>query len=113
MAGDETRRANEIARLNDHLRRTLTGGKVVITPGIAALAPEIVQAILTAVQESQAFTPANDPWDEHDCAVLTVQGTRILWKIDCYDHSMNYASPDPTDPSATTRVLTVMLPEEY
>ncbi len=113
MVGDEKRRATEIARLNDHLRRTLTGGKVVITPGMAALAPEVIQVIMAAVQEFQAFTPVNDPWDEHDCAVVTVQGIRVLWKIGCYDRSMTYASPDPTDPSVTTRVLTVMLAEEY
>ena len=37
MADKETRRATEVARLNDHLRRTFPGDKVVITRGITAL----------------------------------------------------------------------------
>jgi Protein of unknown function (DUF3768) len=30
-----------------------------------------------------------------------------------FDRSLNYHSPDPTDPAVTVRVITVMLAAEY
>jgi uncharacterized protein DUF3768 len=60
-----------------------------------------------------AFNPANDPYAEHDCAILTVDGVRVLFKLDYYDRNLAYHSPDPTDPKATERVPTVMLADEY
>ena len=60
-----------------------------------------------------AFNKDNDPYGEHDCATLVVEGHKIIWKIDYYDHSLQYASHDPADPTLTHRVMTVMLAEEY
>lgn len=45
--------------------------------------------------------------------MIEVGGKTVIWKIDCYDKSMTYGSDDPANPALTTRVLTIMLGEEY
>ena len=99
--------------LNDRLRSEGRGGIIHMTNGIAALGLPTVNAIFAAVATFPAFTGDNDPHGEHDCAVIEVQGHRLIWKIDYYDRSRTYLSPDPADPKVTVRVMTVMLAAEY
>ncbi|HUB63143.1 MAG TPA: DUF3768 domain-containing protein [Methylocella sp.] len=49
----------------------------------------------------------------HDFGSFELAGQRFFWKIDCYDKSLEFGSVDPADPENTTRVLTIMLAEEY
>ncbi len=102
-----------IRMLNDRLRKTRTGGLIVMTPGIKALGHEAVFELLRAIAGFDSFGENNDPYGEHDMGALTVRGRRVFWKIDAYDLAMEYASPDPSDPAVTRRVLTIMLAEEY
>jgi hypothetical protein len=102
-----------IRELNDQLRCKGTGGRVMITRGIQALGLEGVRDVLSAVARFDDFSEDNDPWGEHDCAVLTVNGRRVIFKHDYYDRDLVYRSPDASDPAVTERVLTVMLAEEY
>jgi hypothetical protein len=106
-------RLAKIRDLNDRLRTTGRGGIVQMTNGVAALGFEMVGAVFAAIEGFTDFNPDNDPWGEHDCAVLTVDSVRVIWKIDYYDRSRRIHSPDPADPKVTVRVMTVMLAEEY
>jgi Protein of unknown function (DUF3768) len=40
-------------------------------------------------------------------------GVRCFWKIDYYDRATEMGSPDSADPAVPTRVLTIMLADEY
>ena len=94
-----------IRELNDNLRKTLSGGRVMMTPGIAALGPEIVERVVKAITVFDDFCNENDPYTEHDFGALDVEGNRVFFKI---NHS-----PDPSNPAVTERVITLMLAEEY
>jgi hypothetical protein len=109
----EKERHARIRDLNDLLRKHAHGGIWRVTAGIAGLPPETTRQVLKAVAKFSDFTPDNDPWGEHDCAVIEVAGESIIWKIDYYDRSQRYHSPDPANPKVTLRVLTVMLAHEY
>ena len=102
-----------IARLNDELRRTFSGGKIMMTAGINALPDDAKAKVLSAVRSFNDFTEDNDPHNEHDFGSIAVNGEKCFWKIDCYDKSMEYGSENPADPAVTTRVLTIMLASEY
>jgi hypothetical protein len=104
---------NPITRLNDRLRTQRIGGRIMTTSGISALGSQALTNILSAIAGFDAFTPANDPYGEHDCAVMAIDGHDVLWKIDYYDETLSAHSPDPADPNVTVRVMTVMLAEEY
>jgi hypothetical protein len=102
-----------IRELNDELRRSLAGGVLVMTAGVIALGQAHQLKILQAVAEFDSFDEDNDPYGEHDFGALEVEGERLFWKIDYFDRSLSARSPDPADASVTTRVLTIMLAEEY
>ena len=102
-----------IAALNDALRRTFSGGRVMITQGVRALSATHYAALMQAVVSFNTFTPENDPYGEHDFGKITMNAQDFFWKIDYYDHSLSYGSENPIDPSITTRVLTIMLADEY
>src|SRR5947208_14675799 len=82
--------ATRIGELNDALRSSGRGGRVVMTAGIAALAPDHIATVVKAVASFDAFTEDNDPYGEHDCASLTVAGQQVIWKIDYFDRALTF-----------------------
>lgn len=102
-----------IRALNDQLRRTGTGGRTVLSRGLAALPTDDLALALRSVAGFNAFTTANDPFAEHDCGIIEAAGNQVMWKIDYYSADRDRHSDDPADPSVTSRVLTIMLAEEY
>ena len=105
----------KIRELNDALRTLRGEGRIMFTAGIAALPQEEQAAILDRVFAFCDFTPDNDPYDEHDFGSFEHAGKTIFWKIDYYDRArkFGFGSPDPANEAVTTRVLTVLLAEEY
>lgn len=107
---DATRalKTRKIQELNDRLRKTGIGGKVVLTRAVAALGETELSEVLRRVREFDDFTRNNDPWGEHDFGEVLLNGERYFWKIDAYDADLEFGSPDPANEAVTTRVLTVM-----
>lgn len=103
----------KIRELNDSLRRTFAGGRIMMTSGIAALPERDRMAVLGRVQSFADFNPDNDPHGEHDLGRFELAGRAVIWKIDYFDAAMEFGSEDPADPAQTTRVLTIMLAQEY
>lgn len=113
-----------IAELND-LARTAMGvaSRVIQTSGISALPADVQSRIREKVEMfgtphpggdlRHLFTKDNDPYGERDFGTVYHEDLKVFWKIDYYDKAIECGSEDPADPAQTTRVLTIMLAEEY
>ena len=108
-----TVKTHAIRVLNDNFRSTFLGGQVVMTAGVSELPLDVKANVLLTVKSFSTFDKDNDPHGEHDFGSFEVAGETFFWKIDYYDSDCRYGSEDPSDPDKTTRVLTVMLAEEY
>ena len=58
----------------------------------------------------EAFDNGNDPHREHDFGAFEIDDQRYFWKVDLYEEpDVKSANGEPV----VTRVLTIMLAEEY
>jgi hypothetical protein len=94
-------KTDRIRSLNDAFRRTFVGGAVMITAGVEAMPLDQRRSLLQKIRSFESFGAVDEA------------GERFFFKIDYYDSSMEYGSPDPAEAAVTTRVLTIMLAEEY
>ncbi len=102
-----------IRSLNDSLRTTFLGGRVLITASVQSL-PEVLRSrALSAVREFRDFNEDDEPHGEHDFGAFDMAEHTFFWKIDYHDESECQGSVDPSDPEKAIRVLTVMLAEDY
>jgi hypothetical protein len=104
---------NKIQQLNDAFRTTMTGGRVMMTAGVDALPPDVKAMVIRRVATFSDFTPDNDPHKEHDFGSFSLAGRKFFFTLDYFDANMEFGSEDPADPTKKTRVLTIMLAEEY
>lgn len=105
--------SSKIATLNDAFRKSFSGGKLMMTAGVDALPDKVKCAALNEVATFDSFAEGNDPYGEHDFGSFELCNRKFFWKIDYFDERCEYGSDDPADPKKTTRVLTLMLAEEY
>ena len=103
----------KIRALNDAFRTTMTGGKVLLTAGVNALPSDVKAMVIQRVVTFSEFNEENDPRQEHDFGNFSLAGCKFFWKIDYLDAKMEFGSEDSSNPSKTTRILTIMLVEEY
>jgi benzoyl-CoA reductase/2-hydroxyglutaryl-CoA dehydratase subunit BcrC/BadD/HgdB len=108
-----TTKTEAIRALNDELRQNLATGTALMTAGVAALGAEAVARIVKTIAVYDDFCHTNDPYEEHDFGSFEVDDHTIFFKIDYFDKSCSFHSPNPSDPSVTERVITIMLAEEY
>lgn len=107
------KQAAEVRRLNDLLRRNGVGGKILVTEGLRRLGNDVVNQIFDEIRKFDDFSADNDPFDEHDFGEIITANEHVFFKIDYYDKSEKFHSPDKSNPEVTTRVMTVMLSSEY
>ena len=108
-----TSHSETLRRLNDVLRTTFQGGRIMMTSGVQSLGETTIATALTQLRSFNSFDADNDPHGEHDFGSFEIAGHRFFWKIDYYTPDMQHGSEDPADPELTLRVLTLMLAEEY
>jgi hypothetical protein len=104
---------SKISELNDALRRTFTGGRIVMSAAFAALPEDTRRAVIAKVRGFGEFTKDNGPYGENDFGAFDHDGERFNFKIDYYAPDMENGSNDPADPRQTVRVLTIMLASDY
>ncbi len=102
--------SSKIALLNDTFRKSFSGGKVMMTPGVDELPDMVKCAALHEVATFSAFTEDNDPYGEHDFGSFELCSRKFFWKIDLYEEP---GVKGPDGEPAVTRVLTLMLASEY
>ena len=113
MTDDAMRTRIAIRDLNDAFRKTGIGGRVMLTIGIRELGEPAIRSIIEKTKNYTDFNKNNDPHGEHDLGTITHDGVKVLWKLDYYDKNLEFGSPDPSNASVTTRVMTIMCSHEY
>ena len=111
---NEASDSQSVSQKNDLLRSTLSSkyGKVILTKSISAHPLSLI--FLKLVMNFNDFNSNNDPYGEHDCAIINLKNDNedysLMFKIDYYDKSLIYGC-EPTDPDCV-RVLTIMFSDE-
>jgi len=104
-----TERKSE-CELNDALRQTFTGGRVLISPGVHSLPSEYNAKVLERVRGFTAFNDENVP--HHDFGSFELAGVVYCFELECVSRARN-GSNEPGDIGNATRVLTIMRSDEY
>jgi hypothetical protein len=103
----------KVRELNDAFRTSFNGGRVMLTSGVSALPETFKAQVIERVKNFSEFDAGNDPYGEHDFVNFELEGRSFFAKIDYYDRDVRFGADDPSDPEETTRVMTIMLAEEY
>jgi Protein of unknown function (DUF3768) len=109
-----TATATTIAELNDRFRKgDRTLGKHMASVLVNALTSEQQQELTRLVRVFDKFDEGNDPYGERDFGSVEMDGEKYFWKTDYYDLNYEYGSEDPSDPTVTRRVMTILHSSEH
>ena len=59
----------DIKTLNDNLRKSFIGGRVILTQSINVKTPRDIARILAKIRNFNNFTKENDPYNEHETSL--------------------------------------------
>ena len=97
-ADTRSKNAARIRDLNDLLRATFTGGRVVITAAVAELDQAKRAKVINMARTFRSFTRHNDPHGEHECFFFQVDGERYFVKVTTSISRWNTARRTPPIP---------------
>jgi methyltransferase (TIGR00027 family) len=96
--------------LNDRLRQTFTGGRVVLSPCVLSLPPESVSELLDRVRTFTAFEPENE--ESHEFGQFRLNGAAYCFELECASRARD-GFHETADAGKPTRVITIMRVDEY
>jgi hypothetical protein len=102
LSGASSTRAR-IIELNDQLRTTFKGGRVMMMPSVYQLDARLCGRALFAMSRHRIFADGG----EHDRGVFIFAGYSFEWRIECRGPDGTGVSLDPADAQKTFRVLTL------
>jgi hypothetical protein len=101
---------NSERELNDALRQTFTGGRVLISPCVHSLPTEDNAKVLERVRGFTAFNDENVP--HRDFGSFELAGVVYCFELECVSRARD-GTREPADTGKATRVLTIMRADEY
>jgi len=119
MSAETVSQTERIAQLNDRCRHGLDPtARHHMTRTLRATLeePGTVHGVLATSRLMKAirdYAFTGDDGLERDFGAFDFDGHRVCFKIDYYEPSMQYGAEDPSDASATVRVMTIMLSSDY
>jgi len=93
----------KIVELNDQLRTTFQGGQVRMLSSAYQLDARLCGRALCVMSRSTRF----DPNGEHDWGRFIFAGYAFEWIVEYHSRDATGLSPDPANPTKTSRVLTL------
>jgi hypothetical protein len=112
-------KAAEIRALNDEFRRqgplfgrTKFDGLWLVAADVQARGPSFIWQAIARTQAFDGFTAADDPFREHASGSFEVGEARVVWQFDYLQRGTPFEAQDPSDNSATCRMLIIMLADE-
>lgn len=94
-----------VAALNDAHRQSLQG--CVFEEGVVQLPAPTVAALLARIAEFDSWEEDTEPFRDHHCGCIELDGDRFLWKINYYGVELQHPSPNPADAFVTRRMLLI------